>query len=137
MASPIYTAENVTTAYQLNWSLSVFWRRPPANEDWLAELKAICEPDGVRILSHRFATSDCSLFFLSTRPEIRPSEVPRAIKGRLQHLVREQTPRAFQRNYDLHSIGSTQLDKAEAYVATQLQNHYPDDRSARRLLADL
>jgi len=134
---PIYTADNVRIAYQLLWSLSVFWRKPPFTEDWLQELNLIAEADGVRILEHRFATPTTSLFLLSTRPECVPQEIPRAIKGRLQYLVRAQFPKAFQRNYDLHSIGSTTREKAEAYVASQLLHHHADDVKVRGMLSDL
>ena len=134
---PIYTPENIKVAYQLLWSLSVFWRDAPFSKDWLDELKSIAEADGVRILEHRFATQTASLFLVSTRPELIPQEIPRVIKGRLQYLVRRQWPKAFQRNYDLRSIGSTTREKTEAYVASQLSHHFPDDAALRSSLADL
>jgi len=53
---PIYTAENVTPAYQLNWGLTVFWRQPPIpDHEWLKKLQAATEPDGVRILKRRLS----------------------------------------------------------------------------------
>ena len=134
---PIYTAENVNVAYQLLWSLSVFWREPVFSQSWLEELFPIAETDGVRILEHRFATPTASLFLISTRPELVPVEIPRVIKGRLQYLVRRQWPKAFQRNYDLKSIGSTTREKTEAYVALQLKHHLPDDPVLHAALTDL
>ncbi len=134
---PIYTADNIKVAYQLLWSLSVFWREPPGTEAWLDDLKPIAEADGVRILEHRFATPTASLFLLSTRPELIPHEIPRVIKGRLQFLVRHHWPKAFQRNYDLHSIGSTTREKTEAYVASQIEHHVPGDASLKAQLEDL
>ncbi len=135
--APIYTAENCRVAYQLLWSLTLFWKSPPGTDDWLPALKAVTEPDGVRILEHRFSPDDCSRFLVSTLPPVRPSLVPWSVKGRLQHLVRERLPNAFQRNYDLRSIGSTKRDKVEAYVASQLEQHPPDDERLRALFADL
>lgn len=44
---------------------------------------------------------------------------------------------AFQRNYDLRSIGSTSREKVEAYVASQHEHHLPDDNRLRAVLADL
>jgi hypothetical protein len=29
MPDPIYTPENTTAAYQLNWGLTIFWRNDP------------------------------------------------------------------------------------------------------------
>jgi len=134
---PLYTAENIKVAYQLNWSLSVFWRQPPCTSDWLEPLGRVAEADGVRILEHRFATPTCSLFLVSTRPELVPQQIPRVIKGRLQYLVRDRWPKAFQRNYDLRSLGSTQRDKIEAYVASQLEHHHADERVLHERFADL
>lgn len=59
---PLYTVDNCTPAYQLDWSLTVFWRTPPHTDDWLAFLKQATEVDGVRILNHRFSPDDTSLF---------------------------------------------------------------------------
>ncbi len=135
--TPIYTAENVKIAYQLNWSLSVFWHDAPFSDDWLPALRQVTEADGVRILEHRFVTPTCSLFLISTRPELLPQEIPRSVKGRLQYLVRDRWPKAFQRNYDLRSNVSTSREKVEAYVASQLEHHLPDDDRIRAVLSDL
>lgn len=59
------------------------------------------------------------------------------IKGRLQYIVRSLFPRAFQRNYDLRSIGSTTREKAEAYVAAQLNHHQVSDSRLRAALSEL
>ena len=49
---PIYTSANCQPAYQLNWSLALFWRTPVAGADWLTELTEVTEKDGVRILKY-------------------------------------------------------------------------------------
>ena len=96
---PLYTHQNTKPAYQLNWGLTVFWRqRPIGDETWLANLQEVTEPDGVRIIKHRITTGDASQFFVSTKPHVSPSELIRSVKGRLQHLIRAQVPKAFQRN---------------------------------------
>lgn len=106
---PIYTATNVTPAYQLNWGLTVFWRQPPIpDHEWLKELQAATEPDGVRVLKHRFTTNNASQFFVSTKPHVAPSEMIRSIKGRLQHLIRSQERMALsQRIYGIFAIAAT------------------------------
>lgn len=120
---PIYTPDNCSTAYQLDWSVTLFWRQIPATDEWLVELMPVTEADGVRVLRHRFPTPDCSQFLISSKPGVRPVDVVRSLKGRLQYLVRQRWPKAFQRNYDLHSIGSTRREKLEEYVASQLPHH--------------
>ncbi len=121
--NPIYTVDNCKPAWQLDWTLTVFWREPPWTDDWLAALTDVTEQDGVRILNHRFATPDSSQFLVSTKPTVRPVDLVRSVKGRLQYIIRERWPKALQRNYDLHGIGSTQLEKVEAYIASQLEHH--------------
>ena len=38
---PIYTPRNVTSAYQLNWGLTVFWRQQPVADDQWLNLSAV------------------------------------------------------------------------------------------------
>lgn len=134
---PLYTADNTTPAYQLDWSLTVFWKTPPHTDAWLPSLKQATEPDGVRMLNHRFSPDDTSLFLVSSKPHVTPIQIARSVKGRLQYLVRDRWPKAFQRNYDLRSVGSTKRDKLEAYVASQIRHHPPTDPRLRAVFADL
>ena len=124
--APIYTVENTRFAWQLIWSLTVFWRCPPKADEWLEPLRNILETDGIRLLAHRIEMLerlDRSQFLISTRPQVKPNDVAQRVKGRLQFLIRDRQPKAFYRNYDLHSIGSTTRSKAENYVASQLEHH--------------
>jgi hypothetical protein len=73
MPAPLYTADNCHAAYQLNWSVSIFWHTaPPRQSEWLDPLQAATEADGVRILEHRFKNADVSQFLVSTRPDSAP-----------------------------------------------------------------
>ena len=133
---PTYAIDNCRAAYQLNWSLSVFWNQPALSaESWLPALQQAAEPDGVRILEHRNAESNTSLFLISTIPAVAPAMVVRSVKGRLQHLVRRQQPKAFRRNYSIHSTGSVNLQAMERYVATQLDRHPMADPRVQERLA--
>jgi REP element-mobilizing transposase RayT len=135
---PIYTTDNCKFAYQLCWSLTLFWEgQIPSNADWLVDLQAATEPDGVRILRHRFAGAESSLFLVSTHPDLQPSRIPWSVKGRLQHLLRDQLPVAFQRNYDLRSVGSTKGEKVLGYVASQIERHHLDETPSAIPFKDL
>jgi REP element-mobilizing transposase RayT len=137
MPEPIYTAENCQLHYELKWSFTLFWKTAPGTANWLSELSALTEADGVRVLEHRFARPDCSQFLVSTLPHVAASVVPWSIKGRLQKLIRHQWPSAFQRNYNLHSIGSTKREKLECYVASQVQHHLSAESPLRDVFSDL
>ena len=132
---PLYTADNCKFAWQLNWSLTLFWRSQALPDDWLLPLSQATEADGIRILNHRLVTPDASQFLVNTRPEVVASQIPARVKGRLQHLVRREQPKAFQRNYSLRSIGSTRREKLEEYVAGQLAHHPPADACVAERLA--
>lgn len=123
MPEPIYTADNCEAAYQLDWSYSVFWRVMPCSFSWLEELKRRTEIDGIRILQHRFDRPNVSKFLLSTQPHVSPRAIVQRVKGRLQHLIRQEMPNAFRRNYGLRSIGSTKREKLERYLELQLKHH--------------
>jgi len=135
---PLYTPHNTTPAYQLNWGLTVFWRTSPDPEErWLADLQRATESDGVRVIKHRVTTHDASQFFISSKPHVSPSELIRAVKGRLQHVIRKRTPKAIRRNYCLRSIGSARRSVVEDYVASQLGHHRMADPRAQQRLAQL
>jgi len=132
--TPIYTPANCAAAYQLIWGLSVFWRRPPGTDAWLAPLQAELEHDHIRILRHETREPDASHFLVSTQPHVAPAQIPRLLKGRLQHLVSDRLPKAFQRNYSLRSIGSTRREKLESYLQSQTAHHpMAEPRVQRRL----
>ena len=137
LPTPIYTANDVSVHYELQCAFSLFWKTAPDTESWLPELSELTEADGVRILQHRFSQPNCSLFLTSTQPKISPATIPWSIKGRLQRMVRPTYPVAFQRNYDLHSVGSTTREKIESYVAGQAVHHLPEDSPMRTLFSDL
>ncbi len=95
MTAPIYTVANCKAAYQLNWASSLFWHGSVADAAWLPELQAATEADGVRVLEHRFAKPGVSQLLVSSRPDVAPQRVVWSVKGRLQHLVRREHPKAF------------------------------------------
>ncbi len=134
MPSPIYTSNTCPTpAYQLDWSYSIFWRTPPPNLDWLAELTRRTEQDGIRILQHQFTPPSASQFLVSTQTHVAPLIVAQRVKGRLQHLLQPTTTHPFRRNYAIRSIGSTRREKLEQYLATQLEHHQlADERFSER-----
>ena len=121
--SQIYTPDNCHAAYQLAWSLSVFWHQRPSEAEWLGALQVATEPDGVRILEHRFLDERVSQFLVSTKPVVSPHALVRSVKGRLQYLVRGERPKAFQRNYCLRSVGSVTRRDVENYVHKQPGRH--------------
>lgn len=124
MPDPLYTAANCHPAYQLNWSLSVFWKAPaPPDAHWLDQLQLATDKDGVRILEHRSKASQVTQFLISTKPDLAPPQIVRSVKGRLQYLVRDAFPRAFRRNFSIHSIGSASRQRIDEYVRDQLTHH--------------
>jgi REP element-mobilizing transposase RayT len=134
--NPIYTPFNVEPAYQLNWGLTLFWRQIAIPEGrWLVALQEVTEPDGVRVLKHRITDSTVSQFFVSSKPSVAPKELLRSVKGRLQHIIQQHVPRAFQRNYCLRSVGTAKREVIEAYVASQLEHHRMADPHTEQRLA--
>ena len=136
MPDPIYTADNVRIAYELRWSVAIFWTQAGlATISWLKPLQEATEPDGVRILEHRFTKSNVSQFLVSTKPHVAPAQCLRSVKGRLQYLVRAALPKAFRRNYSIRSLGAGNQGAIEKYVATQLQHHPMADPRIEAMLA--
>ena len=122
--APIYTAAHCKSAYQLNWSLAVFWlSSPPPESAWFDELRAATEADGVRVLEHYSPRERVSQFLISTRPETAPPAAARSVKGRLQYVVRKKLPKAFHRNYGLRSLGSVNCKIVQKYIESQTAHH--------------
>jgi REP element-mobilizing transposase RayT len=134
MPSPLYTAENTNIAYALRWSLAVFWKQAaPDDATWLPLLQAAAEPDGIRILEHRLTQENTSQFLISTKPHVSPAACIRSVKGRLQYLVREVSPKPFRRNYRVCSLGEANQKAIEQYVSTQTMHHPLADFRARAI----
>jgi REP element-mobilizing transposase RayT len=125
--TPIYTREDCHFSCPLQWGLTVFWRQPESDDSWYDELATAIEPDGIRMLSHRFSESDMSQFAISALPHVSPLLVVQRVKGRLQHLIRERLPKAFHGNYAIRSVGNVTRETVEAYVADQLGHHQMAD----------
>lgn len=120
----LYTQTNTSVAYQLNWSLSLFLSQQlPRQAHRLDELNATTENDGVRILEWRFSNDRTVQFFLSTQPHVSPTEVVRSVKGRWQHLIRDVSPKAFQRNYGIYGVGEANNKCLSGYLAKQTARH--------------
>jgi len=135
---PIYTADNVRIAYELRWSVAIFWKQPaPSPASWRQPLEQATEPDGVRILDHRFTKDNVSQFLVSTKPHVTPAQCLRSVKGRLQYLVRGALPKAFRRNYSIRSLGSANEKAVTDYVACQMQHHPMADPRVEAILGPL
>jgi REP element-mobilizing transposase RayT len=103
-------------------------------DDWLNELATALEPDGIRLLRHRFAQPGVSQFALSTQSHVAPLRIVQRVKGRLQHLVRHRMPKAWKGNYAIRGVGRVTRETIDHYVASQLDHHpMADPRVQERL----
>ncbi len=135
MPDPLYTADNCNPAYQLRWSLALFPHAElPAADAWLDTLKCGTETDCVRVLECHRRAANVWQFLLSTLPTVAPPQIIKSVKGRLQNLVRQTHPKAFQRNFSLTSVGDANRSAIEQYVSDQLGHHrMADPRIEARL----
>lgn len=132
---PIYTAENCAFSCPLQWGLSLFWRVSQDRAEWYAELADALEPDGIRLLGHRFSRPGVSQFSVSSKPQVAPVTIVQRVKGRLQYLVRDCLPKPLQRNYAIRSYGKVTRATVEEYVASQLGHHRMADPRVQERLA--
>lgn len=133
---PLYHPANIHLAFQLNWSVTLFWKHPETSCGWLSALREIVERDDVRILEHVFSEPGISRFLLSTKPAVSPPEMLRSLKGRLQYLLRSEHPKVFRQKYDVHSVGEARREVVESYVARQVEHHPMADPRVMKRLAD-
>jgi REP element-mobilizing transposase RayT len=133
--APIYTRANCRFTGPNQWGPSVFWREPESDAGWFQALAAATEPDGIRLLGHRFANSSLRQFSVSTLAVVPPVFVVQRIKGRLQHLIRARRPKAFRGNYCIRSFGEVKREVVEQYVASQLDHHQMADERVNQALA--
>ena len=132
---PIYTAQNTCSAYQLNWSLSLFGKSElPAPNLWQDSLAPAVEADGVRILNCTTPSANVIQFLISSKPSIAPSSIVRSVKGRLQYLIRDEIPKAFRRNYHIQSIGEANNKVLDGYISKQTAKHPMADARVQALL---
>jgi REP element-mobilizing transposase RayT len=131
---PIYTLENCVFCCPLTWAVAVFWRTPVQEEAWFDSLYQSLEPDGIRLLGHRFTKPGVSQFAVSTQPSVAPRALIQRVKGRLQHVVRDQHPKALKRNFAVRSFGRVTRAIVEGYVEGQLKHHRFADQRTEQLL---
>lgn len=134
--APVYTAENCSFAYPLQWGLSVFWRSPCDEAEWYMELAAALESDGIRLLRHRFNQPAVSQFAISTKSHVAPQTIVQRVKGRLQHLVRGRRASPLQRKFAIRSFGRVTRATVEQYAASQLNHHRMADPRVQARLAE-
>ncbi len=133
--TPLYIAAETKVAWQLSWSLSVFANNPlPPPNIWLEPLMAAAQKDDVRILEHRVIDITTHQFMLSTAPAVLPAQIIRSIKGRLQHEIRAEIPKAFRRNYRIVSVGEVNLDRTQGYIGRQPEKHPMADPRVQDLI---
>ena len=135
--TPIYRPENCQSAFQLNWSVAVFGQHDfPPKLTWYEPLKSTTEQDGVRILEVHIPQPHVAQFFVSTQPNIAPSDIVRLLKGRWQYILRSKFPSAFRRNYFIGSVRDANSETLNSYVARQTEKHpMADDRVTAKLAA--
>lgn len=136
--SPIYTGENLNSS---SCQLCYGWTGWDSNKNLSKLPNSIfhqfqdgLEQDGIRILEHQNAPSRIQM---TTRvsEEISPVSFTRIMKGRLQHLLKEQDiPVDFSRKVTMTSIGETRSDIVNRYIQNQVKNSDYADPKYRNLL---
>jgi REP element-mobilizing transposase RayT len=136
MPEPLYTAANCRVAYQLHWSVTVFARQAlPNREAWREQLQSTVERDGIRLLEFQLREAATAQWFVSSKPEVSPTQIVRSVKGRLQFLVKDAIPQLWRRHYSITSVGDATNDVLQGYVGRQVQRHpMADPRVVDRLV---
>ena len=124
MLTPFYSSTSCKPAYQLRWSLSIFPKTllPPIDQ-WLSSLQASTIRDHVHTLDARVLSDNVTQFLLSTEPDSSPPDIVKAVKGRLQTILRPKLKVDYRRNFRLTSVGDASIEVAENYVEAQLAHH--------------
>ena len=134
----IYLPSNCSTAYQLNWSLSVFGKAGlPSPENVIERLNASLARDDLRILEFRKTQLNVVQFFVSSLTKHSPADIVRLIKGRWQYAARNFQRIEFRRNYCIRSVGSAKSSVLDAYVARQNVKHSMADETVQSMLESL
>ena len=135
---PFYLPHNLHPAYHLRYGWTGWPSSgplpplpPPGLLDSLAHA---WETDGLRLVEHRWGTSQIQLTF-STTPQTPPQLVAARAKGRLQHaLAHAGCDARFARNFAVRAIGDNTRAAVEAYVRGQASRSDLADPSLVRLL---
>ena len=135
---PRYTPDHCSAAYQLNWSLSLFGRESlPTPANTVEELRSALAVDHLKILEFKYKPPNCAQFFVSTRPNLNPSEIVRLVKGRWQYLSRPREPIEFRRNYRITSVGTSSAEVLDAYIDRQPEKHPMADHRVQEFIESI
>ena len=135
---PRYTSDNCSAAYQLNWSLSVFaCESLPSPACTIEELREAIASDHLKILEFKYKPPNIAQFFVSSRPNSKPSDIVRLVKGRWQYLSRPREPIEFRRNYRITSVGTSSAEVLDAYIDRQPEKHPMADHRVQELIESI
>ncbi|MBN1867422.1 transposase [Candidatus Sumerlaeota bacterium] len=65
-----------------------------------------------------------------------PQQIAKYVKGNLRHIVREDNPDPFHRNYGFRSLGSSKRKVVERYIENQLGHHRVADPRFEEQMAE-
>ena len=135
---PLYLPENTKSAYQLNWSLSVFGKESlPTPEVCIAMLRESTSRDQIKILEFKYRPPNLAQFFVSSKPQTKPSEIVRSIKGRWQNISQPIQRIEFRRNYRITSVGSANSDILDSYVRKQPARHLMANTNVQSMIEEI
>ena len=86
-SQPIYTRENCFFAYQLHWTLVIYWRYQVVGSRWLDSLRKTLQRDGIQLENHRFLKPGVSEFQISSCPEVSSAQLANRTQEELQQIV--------------------------------------------------
>jgi REP element-mobilizing transposase RayT len=135
---PYYSPQDVNCAYHLryNWAgwPSSSHLPPEPERQFFENLAEALEPDGIRILEHRWSSSAVQIV-TSVRPCVSPTFFTARMKGRLNYALRHQgTPVKFKRNFAMKTLGENSRPTVERYIREQVDKaEFADPRFADML----
>ncbi len=136
MATPIYTAERVKSAYHLRYS----WTGWPSAEaqfpdlpddDFFSTIDAAWSGDHLRRMATNWSHEKIQMTF-SVMPWVSPTFFNARVKGRLQHALRQAgTPVSFSRKVAFRAIGDNCTNDIQQYIERQVDKEgFVDSRFA-------
>jgi REP element-mobilizing transposase RayT len=104
----------------------VAWLKPDVCERLYPYINGIVDPRGIKILAIG-GTCDHLHLLLSFPPEISVSKVMQQIKGGTSRWIHETFPNlkffAWQEGFGAFSIGQSQIEATQKYIANQIAHH--------------
>ena len=125
---PLYSRVNCLFAYQLHWTLLLYWRYKVSDAKWWSGVQRQAAEDGIQLVRHGFVRPGLSQIELSSTPNLSPLSVIHKLQHHIRDYVNPEIPNAILDRFHLRSVGWMTRQAVERVLQGKCERNHPADK---------